>query len=297
MNKQNLSIGTLSKATGIPINTIRTWEKRYGFPPSMRTEGNHRIYSSELIEHMNMISLALQNGFRAGQIVGMDLQKIKKIVSEIQRSLRQEPNILNEVDEWLQACKELDEQKLEAGFKSAQIRLGLYQFILQCVAPFLQQLGELWRRGEIRVFQEHFATERLQNYLFDSWQYVAGNSKGPVMICAVLPGENHILGLHMAAAITALQGYQIVFLGGNIPVLEIVDCCAQRGAQGVIISISSASNQALMLKSLTELRRHLPDQKSLLVGGMGAPTMDENIVCFQELEQFSFWLSERKLLS
>jgi DNA-binding transcriptional regulator YiaG len=34
-----LSIGTLSSATGVPVDTLRTWERRYGFPaPTARTE-------------------------------------------------------------------------------------------------------------------------------------------------------------------------------------------------------------------------------------------------------------------
>ena len=85
-NKQGLSIGFLSKATGIPVNTIRTWEQRYGFPKSERTTGNQRIYAKEVIEQLRLISIALNNGFRAGQIVGMDPSEIQSIVSEIQQS-------------------------------------------------------------------------------------------------------------------------------------------------------------------------------------------------------------------
>ena len=41
-----LSIGTLSSATGVPVDTLRTWERRYGFPaPVTRTGGSHRRYS------------------------------------------------------------------------------------------------------------------------------------------------------------------------------------------------------------------------------------------------------------
>lgn len=37
-----LSIGDLSRATGIPIGTLRSWESRYGFPAPRRLESGHR---------------------------------------------------------------------------------------------------------------------------------------------------------------------------------------------------------------------------------------------------------------
>src|SRR5678815_1286064 len=39
-----LSIGALSAATGIPAETIRSWERRYGFPAAGRKPSGHRVY-------------------------------------------------------------------------------------------------------------------------------------------------------------------------------------------------------------------------------------------------------------
>lgn len=41
----SLTIGELSLATGIPIATLRDWDRRHGLGPSRRTAGNHRRYS------------------------------------------------------------------------------------------------------------------------------------------------------------------------------------------------------------------------------------------------------------
>jgi hypothetical protein len=40
-----ISIGALSRATGIPVETLRTWEARYGFPIPERKRSGHRVYS------------------------------------------------------------------------------------------------------------------------------------------------------------------------------------------------------------------------------------------------------------
>ncbi|HET8601195.1 MAG TPA: DICT sensory domain-containing protein [Segeticoccus sp.] len=40
-----LSIGELSRRTGVPSATLRTWEARYGAPAPLRREGRHRRYA------------------------------------------------------------------------------------------------------------------------------------------------------------------------------------------------------------------------------------------------------------
>ncbi|MDX6212515.1 MAG: MerR family transcriptional regulator, light-induced transcriptional regulator [Frankiales bacterium] len=41
------TIGELSLATGVPIATLRDWDRRHGLSPSHRTIGNHRRYTDD----------------------------------------------------------------------------------------------------------------------------------------------------------------------------------------------------------------------------------------------------------
>jgi DNA-binding transcriptional MerR regulator len=64
-----LSIGALSRATGIPVETLRTWEHRYGFPAPERRPSGHRVYSRAIVPRLRRISEAIARGHRAGQVV------------------------------------------------------------------------------------------------------------------------------------------------------------------------------------------------------------------------------------
>ena len=64
-----MTIGAVSRATGIPVNTLRTWERRYKFPTAERSDGGQRLYSPEVIQHLNLINIALQKGFRPKQVM------------------------------------------------------------------------------------------------------------------------------------------------------------------------------------------------------------------------------------
>ena len=43
--RASLTIGDLAHRTGVPISTLRSWERRYGFPEPRRQRGGHRRYS------------------------------------------------------------------------------------------------------------------------------------------------------------------------------------------------------------------------------------------------------------
>ncbi len=47
-----LAISEVSAATGVPVPTLISWERRYGFPEPARTGGGHRRYSIEQVDQI-----------------------------------------------------------------------------------------------------------------------------------------------------------------------------------------------------------------------------------------------------
>ena len=82
-NEKNnmISIGALSRSTGIPVNTIRTWERRYGFPVASRTASGHRLYNPGLQIHLQLIASAIEQGHRPRQIMKMSQQELVELIS------------------------------------------------------------------------------------------------------------------------------------------------------------------------------------------------------------------------
>src|SRR4030095_12621332 len=65
-----LSIGVLSRATAIPVETLRTWERRYGYPIPQRKASGHRVYPVSSVPRRRRIAEALASGHRASHVVG-----------------------------------------------------------------------------------------------------------------------------------------------------------------------------------------------------------------------------------
>ncbi|HEX8099799.1 MAG TPA: MerR family transcriptional regulator [Actinomycetota bacterium] len=65
------SIGEVSALLGIPVPTLRSWERRYGAPRPARTEGGHRRYTEAEVEQLRRIRDGINpGGRRASDVVG-----------------------------------------------------------------------------------------------------------------------------------------------------------------------------------------------------------------------------------
>jgi MerR family mercuric resistance operon transcriptional regulator len=68
---QNLTIGALSKRTGVNIETIRYYERIGMLPAPPRTAGGHRIYDRERAKRLGFVKRSRELGFSLDEIRAM----------------------------------------------------------------------------------------------------------------------------------------------------------------------------------------------------------------------------------
>lgn len=300
-----LNIGALSHATGIAAETLRTWERRYGFPCADRTDGGHRVYAPEMIDHLRLVQRALDQGHRTGTIMRMPLDELERLVELHQEDLPPQqppseappqaelipdpagsPPPAQVFERWFSAIAAFDAQALEHSFRQLWYTQGALPFVKHYAGPFTTLLGEAWASGQISVHHEHFASERLRDFLTGHWRPLSDRALGPTILCTTLPGEHHTLGLHMAAVVLAICGCKLIFLGENSPLADILHAAATLPAlEALVISCSSATHQARAMEQLKALRAGLSADHPIIVGGRGAPKLD-TVDGIERLEHF-----------
>lgn len=277
-----IGIGAISKATGVPVPTLRTWERRYGFPVPIRLPSGHRRYDPAIIEHIEAINHALNAGYRASEVVGLSLPDVRGLLTtagvDDQPGEASEPAPVDpdDVDALFDALSRGDDVPLDRAVHTAYARLGALDFTQQWAGPFLTALGQAWETGKITVSQEHLASERIRSFLTQLWRPLANRNTGPMMVLTTLPGEQHDLGLHLAACAIALGGARVRFLGTATPLMDICSLAKQADATAVAVSVSRAAPPGGTADAIAALRTLLPDSIGLLVGGTGwlADTVD-----------------------
>ena len=290
MKEKTISIGAVSSATGIPISTLRTWERRYGFPIAERSEGGQRLYNIDIIRHLRLINDALKQGFRPKQVMTMRLEELQNLVGSAVEHPMWEG--MTEISEWLDYTKKLDGESLDTGFQSCFAHMGLLKFMTDRLVPFLEIMGKAWSEGNLEIYQEHFASQRILDFLTQKWRSLSDRGyKSQSVICATLPHEQHYLGLHMAATVSALYGFKVIFLGPKTPELDIQACAKQTQTQAVLLSVSITTPRETVLSQLSYLRKILPPDIDLLVGGNGAPLSmaGDRILIISNLYELATW--------
>ena len=289
-----LSIGTLSTATGVPVDTLRTWERRYGFPaPIGRTEGSHRRYTADTIERIQLIVRALDLGHRPSAVVGRDPVELRRLVgspSGLGAEVR-EAGGASTIDHWLELTRAMEGSALIGEFHRSLAEMAVIPFLDQRLGPYLQALGEHWSRGLIRISHEHFASEKTREFLSAQWR---GASEGAastraVAVLATPSGEQHALGLHMAAWVIALAGVRVIFVGADTPVDEVAYAAERNRARGVALSVATGYAGDLP-RYVARLSGLLGSDVRLALGGRGAQEhgrFDQYLNGFEELFDWS----------
>ena len=268
IEKQELySIGVVERDTGIGRDTLRVWERRYGFPEPVRNEKGERSYSELQVRRLLRIRRLLDRGLRPGKLLPLNDQQL----DEIETSLK--PDVSEALDETVSAIvdaiRSADGARVERLFQQQYQKHGMQGFVLRTAAPLVKVVGELWMSGQLQVFQEHFLSQQLIRFLNAEVARLQSGAKKPVVLLATLPGEEHTLGLLMVAAMLSSHGIATINLGGEVPMDQICQAVEQFRADIVGISFSGVYRYKNIRAHLVELDEKLPETVDIWAGGEG----------------------------
>jgi MerR family transcriptional regulator, light-induced transcriptional regulator len=271
-----LSIAAVERDTGLSKDTLRVWERRYGFPLPARDAQGERSYPLDQLERLRAVKRLIDAGHRPGRIVALGASELERLLRATGVQPREPgptgmpvtgPALCD-----LMACLERhDVGALRRQMSHALSRLGLGHFVLDLVAPLNLQVGEAWMQGRLAVFDEHLYTESVQVVLRNALHHLPSLPPGaPRILLGTVPGEPHGLGLLMAEALLALDGCDCVSLGVQTPIWDIARAATVLDSDVVALSYTGCTNPSQVIDGLTELRGKLPAQVALWAGGSAA---------------------------
>lgn len=269
-----LSIAAVERDTGLSKDTLRVWERRYGFPVPGRDAAGERAYPLEQVERLRVVKRLLDAGHRPGRVVQLPRAELERLAESTVAQPAPSVRAADSAD--LQAllghlqAGEVAALRHELSLQLA--RLGARGFITQVVAPFNGLVGDTWMRGRLQIFHEHLYSELMQSMLRQVLATVptAVPGRAPRVLLTSLPGEPHALGLLMAEAMFALEGCNCLPLGPQTPVLDIAQAARSLRADIVALGFAGCLGARQVLAALTELRDKLPPATALWVGGLAA---------------------------
>ncbi len=295
-NSQNYSIAEIEQETGIKRDTLRVWERRYNFPIPLRNERRERIYSSEQLSRLRLIKQLMDSGTQPGKLVTLDKAQLHALAEQhVGRSVSFPGSGVLELLTGGSLC-EL-QPRLEILLKE----LGLHGFLSNVVAPLNHAVGEAWFAGKLGILDEHHYTEQIRMILTAEMRRTARNDGArPRVLLSTMPGEPHGIGLLMVACTLSLEGAEVLSLGVQTPLEEIVRGAVENKCAIVGVSCSEYLRRRTVASQLVRLRSMLPENIALWAGGSGLRNitlLQENIRIFSDLSQISAALQDQQIRS
>ena len=281
-------IGVVERDTGVGRDTLRVWERRYGFPNPQRNDKGERIYPEIQLRRLQRIRRLLDRGMRPGKLLPLSDDALDEIEARLQPEKSQQPD--ETVGAILEAIRSADAGQVEKLFAMQYEKQCMKGFVLNTLVPLLNTVGELWIDGKLQVFQEHFLSEQLIRFLNTEIAKIQKSARRPRVLLATLPGEEHTLGLLMVTALLSSEGISAINLGGEVPMDQIGRAVQQFNADAVGITFSGAYPYQNIRAHLLELRELIAADVEIWTGGEGVRRLRKlpiGVIKFNSLENFS----------
>jgi MerR family transcriptional regulator, light-induced transcriptional regulator len=269
MNYEFLSIGAVERDSGIARDTLRIWERRYGFPEPLRNDKGERMYPEGQLRRLQRIRRLLDQGLRPGKVVVLDDADLDLLEAE----LYPDDSSNDSIEHILHVLQGSDGSEREETLSQIYQQQGMEAFITETVIPLLYTIGERWAKGKLQIFEEHLMSEVLTRFLNTEISSLQINSRKPRVLLATLPGEEHTLGLLMFAALLSARNINVTNLGGEVPLDQIVLAVDRLNADVLGLTFSAAYKYENIRSNLNELRDSIPENVDLWLGGEGVKRM------------------------
>ena len=289
-------IRVVARRTGLTPATIRAWERRYGAVAPSRSGGGQRLYTDRDLARLDMLRRLTDMGRSISAVAALSpadaaalLEEDRAVAVASERALTTGDAPDSWTDQAYARLRALDDTGLDAVLRRALATLGAHRFLRGVAAPLLRRVGTGWMAGEVTTAQEHLGSAVIERVLAEVADQSVTNEGGPRLVVGTLPGERHALGARLVAAVAALEGWRVSYLGVDLPPEEIGAATAALRAKAVAISMVADESLAASERALVTLRQQLDSGVELLVGGRASSELDprrlpQGVVLLRELE-------------
>ncbi len=260
----SFTIKDLENLSGIKAHTIRIWEQRYQFLRPSRTETNIRYYSCDELKKLLNVALLNKYGFKISHIDKMCETELREKILSLSGPEALQERIINEL---IQLMVDLDMDKFENMVDRYISAKGIEKTIVQILFPFLEKIGILWQTNHINPAQEHLVTNIIRQKLIVGIEGVKTSLKVDKSVLLFLPeGEYHEVGLLFVYYLLKSRGASIVYLGANIPLIDVEYVVRLKSPDYIFSHITSLANKFNFEKFITALSKKFTGTPIILSG-------------------------------
>ncbi|SHH78322.1 cobalamin B12-binding domain-containing protein [Clostridium grantii] len=147
---------------------------------------------------------------------------------------------------------------------------SLSNIYTKIIKEAMYDVGKAWEMGEISISQEHLATSvisRIMANIYMDYFILTEITKGKIIVTTAT-NEYHELGIRIVADLLELDGWDVIYLGSNIPKEDLVKTILKERPSFLVISVTMAFNISKAKEIIDEIKGNDDLRKlKILAGG------------------------------
>jgi MerR family transcriptional regulator, light-induced transcriptional regulator len=283
MAKLDYPIRAVSKLTGLGIDTLRAWERRYGAIKPRRTE-RQRVYHEADVERLILLREAVAGGHPIRKVAVLSNKALKEL-RQRSLALSRTPSVSaqsvtdtsGDLKILHEAIHRFDCLEFHQELDRLAATMTPRQLVHRVVVPLMSRIGDEWYLGELSVAQEHLVSGSLRNLLGSLVRVYTRALAESTLLFATPKGERHEFGILCAAMLAASGGIGVAYLGPDLPSAAIVDSAHKTKAGIVVLGVKAALSPKDSFKELYRISEALPSSIELWVGGVRSADVARHI--------------------
>ncbi len=267
-------IRAVAKITGLSLDTLRSWERRYrAVVPERSARG--RQYDATDIERLSLLAQLVRKGHSIGGIAPLGDADLQALLQR--RTANPAPAFPLSTDLFahiLLAIEDFDSARAGDELSRLAAMLNPRDLVYKVALPLMREVGFRWHEGTLSTAQEHLVSQLLRNLMGNMVRLFRPAQPAMKMVMATPAGESHEFGILAAAMLTSAIGIEVVYLGADLPASEIVDAARHVSARVILLGITIISGTTA--EEVRAITASMPEDCKLWLGGEASMGLDRS---------------------
>lgn len=267
-------IRAAAKLTGLPVDTLRAWERRYNAVTPIR-DGRGRLYGAPEIHRLLLLRRAVESGHAIGQVAGLSDADLEALQATGQPP--QPGQGLDALQPLLKAIERCDYLAANDELGRLAVLLPTTDLVHRIILPVMRIAGERWHDGNFHIAQEHLVSSCVRNLLGGLVRRNEADRNAPCLLFTTPAGELHEFGILAAALLASARRFRVAYLGPNLPAGDIAFAVRKMAPRALVLGVMETNSTPALRADLSLLAGDLPVATELWIGGSGRTSVSSAV--------------------
>jgi methanogenic corrinoid protein MtbC1 len=241
-----------AEMVGVPVTTLRAWQRRYRVVNPGRSDTGYRLYGDGDIAVLRRMQALVASGWSPKEASKAAVSGEARLARTPVGLRQDEPRRIKAASgpgkaapDLVAAAAALDPFAVSRMLDEHFAMSSFEQIVEGWLLPELERLGKAWADGRVTVAGEHMVAAAVQRRLSAAFD-AAGQDSGrsPLLLTGLPSGSRHELGILSFATAARRQGLAVLHMGTDLPLADWLSAAERQRPDAVVLAVPTPSDVA-----------------------------------------------------